>query len=101
MLINGRLYLCYHAPDPFEREREKLYFDNALRRDTATIQKPSKSQAFWGTMGDLMVEDYKFNLSNIGSVHGSPFINPLYSVIAEATVCLIDRISVITVFQRG
>ena len=28
-------------------------------------------------MGDLMVEDYKFNLSNIGSVRFSPFINPL------------------------
>ena len=64
-------------PIPLNESEKKLYFDNALRRDTATIQKPSKSQAFWGTMGDLMVEDYKFNLSNIGSVRFSPFINPL------------------------
>ena len=64
-------------PIPLNENEKKLYFDYALRRDTATIQKPSKSQAFWGTMGDLMVEDYKFNLSNIGSVRFSPFINPL------------------------
>ena len=64
-------------PIPLNESEKKLYFDNALKRDTATIQKPSKSQAFWGTMGDLMVEDYKFNLSNIGSVRFSPFINPL------------------------
>ena len=58
----------------------KMLVNNSLAGviiDTATIQKPSKSQAFWGTMGDLMVEDYKFNLSNIGSVRFSPFINPL------------------------
>ena len=64
-------------PIPLNENEKKLYFDYALRRDTATIQKLSKSQAFWGTMGDLMVEDYKFNLSNIGSVRFSPFINPL------------------------
>ena len=88
-------------PIPLNESEKKLYFDNALRRDTATIQKPSKSQAFWGTMGDLMVEDYKFNLSNIGSVRFSPFINPLLFSIAEAMVCLIDRISVTTVFSEG
>ncbi|WP_073347813.1 DUF5686 family protein [Bacteroides congonensis] len=64
-------------PIPLNESEKKLYHDYRLRRDTATIQKPSKSQAFWGTMGDLMVEDYKFNLSNIGSVRFSPFINPL------------------------
>lgn len=62
---------------PLDDSEKKLYHDYALRRDTAIIQKPSKSQTFWGTMGDLMVEDYKFNLSNIGSVRFSPFINPL------------------------
>ena len=64
-------------PIPLTESEKNLYNENRLRRDTATIQKPSKSQAFWGTMGDLMVEDYKFNLSNIGSVRFSPFINPL------------------------
>ena len=64
-------------PIPLDENEKKLYSDYMLRRDTAIIQKPSKSQSFWGTMGDLMVEDYKFNLSNIGSVRFSPFINPL------------------------
>ena len=64
-------------PIPLSESEKKLYHDYMLRRDTAVVQKPSKSQAFWGTMGDLMVEDYKFNLSNIGSVRFSPFINPL------------------------
>ena len=64
-------------PIPLSESEKKLYSDNLLRRDTTTVEKPSKSQAFWGTMGDLMVEDYKFNLSNIGSVRFSPFINPL------------------------
>ncbi|UWO02051.1 MULTISPECIES: DUF5686 family protein [Bacteroides] len=64
-------------PIPLSESEKKLYSDNLLRRDTTTVQKHSKSQAFWGTMGDLMVEDYKFNLSNIGSVRFSPFINPL------------------------
>ncbi|RGP07083.1 hypothetical protein DW206_17210 [Bacteroides ovatus] len=64
-------------PIPLSESEKKLYSDNLLRRDTTTVQKQSKSQAFWGTMGDLMVEDYKFNLSNIGSVRFSPFINPL------------------------
>lgn len=64
-------------PIPLDENEKKLYSDYRLRRDTAIIQKPSKSQSFWGTMGDLMVEDYKFNLSNIGSVRFSPFINPL------------------------
>ncbi|MDC2383324.1 DUF5686 family protein [Bacteroides ovatus] len=64
-------------PIPLNENEKKLYHDYTLRRDTTTVEKPSKSQAFWGTMGDLMVEDYKFNLSNIGSVRFSPFINPL------------------------
>lgn len=64
-------------PIPLDESEKKLYQEYTLRRDTTIIQKQSKSQAFWGTMGDLMVEDYKFNLSNIGSVRFSPFINPL------------------------
>lgn len=64
-------------PIPLKESEKKLYQDYVLRRDTTSVQKPTKSQTFWGTMGDIMVEDYKFNLSNIGSVRFSPFINPL------------------------
>ena len=64
-------------PIPLADDEKKLYQDYQLRHDTVVSQKKTKSQAFWGTMGDLMLEDYKFNLSNIGSVRFSPFINPL------------------------
>lgn len=64
-------------PIPLSEGEKQLYKDYTYRRDTVLVQRKSKSQAFWGTMGDLMVEDYKFNLSNIGSVRFSPFINPL------------------------
>ena len=64
-------------PIPLSEGEKQLYKDYTYRRDTVSVQRKSKSQAFWGTMGDLMVEDYKFNLSNIGSVRFSPFINPL------------------------
>ena len=64
-------------PIPLSDREKQLYKDYAYRRDTVSVQRKSKSQAFWGTMGDLMVEDYKFNLSNIGSVRFSPIINPL------------------------
>ena len=64
-------------PIPLSEGEKKIYKDYTYRRDTVSVQQKTKSQAFWGTMGDLMVEDYKFNLSNIGSVRFSPFINPL------------------------
>ena len=64
-------------PIPLSEGEKQLYKDYTYRRDTVSVQRKSKSQAFWGTMGDLMVEDYKFNLSNIGSVRFSSFINPL------------------------
>lgn len=64
-------------PIPLSEGEKQLYKDYTYRRDTVSVQQKTKSQAFWGTMGDLMVEDYKFNLSNIGSVRFSPFINPL------------------------
>ena len=64
-------------PIPLSEGEKQLYKDYMYRRDTVSVQRKSKSQAFWGTMGDLMVEDDKFNLSNIGSVRFAPFINPL------------------------
>lgn len=64
-------------PIPLKESEKKMYQDYVLRHDTTSVQKPTKSQTFWGTMGDIMIEDYKFNLSNIGSIRFSPFINPL------------------------
>lgn len=64
-------------PIPLSDSEKGLYADYTAQRDTLSKVVKSKSQVFWGTVGDLMVEDYKFNLSNIGSLRFSPFINPL------------------------
>jgi hypothetical protein len=64
-------------PIPLSEHERQLYADNRLRHDTTALRKPSKSQVFWGTMGDLMLEDYRFNISNVGNLRFSPFINPL------------------------
>lgn len=64
-------------PIPLKVEEQQLYRDFVLRSDTLPKVQKSKSQAFWGTVGDLMLEDYKFNLANVGSLRFSPFINPL------------------------
>lgn len=64
-------------PIPLNEGEKKLYQEYATRSDTLLKVDKTKSQTFWGTMGDLMLEDYKFNMSNIGSVRFSPFINPL------------------------
>lgn len=64
-------------PIPLNASEKQLYQDYRFRKDTVMFDHKTKSQVFWGTMGDLMVEDYKFNLSNVGSVRFSPFINPL------------------------
>ena len=64
-------------PVPLSDEEKQLYADYELRKDTIGNVRVSKRQVFWGTMGDLMLEDYKFHWSNIGNVRFSPFINPL------------------------
>lgn len=64
-------------PLPLTEDERKLYRDHRVRTDTVVRQKKSKSQAFWGVMSDKVLEDYKFNWANIGSVRFSPFINPL------------------------
>ena len=68
-------------PYPLTEKEKGLYVDYLVRQrnraDTLEAEHGIRSQAFWGKMGDLMFEDYKFNWSNIGSVRFSPFINPL------------------------
>lgn len=64
-------------PIPLEKNEKELYKEYTLRQDTMLKHPKSRSQSFWGTVGDWMIEDYKFNLENIGSIRCSPFINPL------------------------
>lgn len=65
-------------PIPLSETERKLYEEDALRKDTIqrNIKPKSKSQVFWGQVGDVLISDYKLNLSNLGSVKCSPIINP-------------------------
>ena len=65
-------------PIPLSESERKLYEEDALRKDTIqrNIKPKSKSQVFWGQVGDVLISDYKLNLSNLGSVKCSPIINP-------------------------
>lgn len=65
-------------PIPLSEAERRLYKEDALRKDTIqrNIKPKSKSQVFWGQVGDVLISDYKLNLSNLGSVKCSPLINP-------------------------
>lgn len=65
-------------PVPLSDVERKLYKEDALRADTIklNIKPKSKRQVFWGQVGDVLISDYKLNLSNLGSVKCSSFINP-------------------------
>ena len=63
-------------PIPLTENEKILYLNNELSQDTI-VKLKSKKQVFWGRMGDIMIEDSKLNLSNVGSLRFSPFINPL------------------------
>ena len=65
-------------PIPLSESERKLYEEDALRKDAIqrNIKPKSKSQVFWGQVGDVLISDYKLNLSNLGSVKCSPIINP-------------------------
>lgn len=64
-------------PIPLKADEKRLYREYALRRDTLIKKTKTKSQSFWGSLGDFMVQDFDINLSNVGSVRFSPLINPL------------------------
>ena len=57
-------------PIPLSEAERRLYKEDALRKDTIqrNIKPKSKSQVFWGQVGDVLISDYKLNLSNLGSV---------------------------------
>ena len=75
---NARLPLSIRIVLPLSEAERRLYKEDALRKDTIqrNIKPKSKSQVFWGQVGDVLISDYKLNLSNLGSVKCSPLINP-------------------------
>lgn len=75
--VDTAYFETLRATELSEEERQ-VYRDDALRRDTVhrNMKPKTKSQVFWGQVGDIMVSDYKLNLSKLGSVKSSPLINP-------------------------
>lgn len=75
--VDAAYFETLRAIELTEEER-KLYIDDALRKDTTqrNVKSKTKSQVFWGQVGDVMISDYKLNLSKLGSVKSSPLINP-------------------------
>lgn len=65
-------------PIPLSDDERDLYKKDAYRKDTLlrNVKVKSKSQVFWGQLGDLLISDYRLNLAGLGSVKGSPLINP-------------------------
>ena len=71
------LYFDSIRPIQLSASERILYKEYGLQRDTTRVRLPSKTRVFWGEVGSFLVNDYKVNLANVGSVKFSPLINPL------------------------
>lgn len=69
-------------PIPLTADEDSIYRSYAMRRDTIKLnekkqKEKTKSMELWGQFGDMLINSYNVNLSNIGSVRFSPLINPV------------------------
>lgn len=71
------IYFDSIRPILLNESEHKIYRDYASRKDTVSVKPASKSKVFWGEVGDFLLSDINVNLSSIGNVKFSPFINPL------------------------
>lgn len=58
---------------------KNIYKDYYISKDT-TLFKPKKkssSQVFWGTVGDILVDNNTYDLAQFGSIRTSPLFNPV------------------------
>lgn len=80
-LITDKEKFNAFRPIPLTASEDSLYKSYALRRDTlqqaAVKKKKNERLEFWGELGDMLISSYSVNLANVGSVRGSPLINPL------------------------
>lgn len=82
-MITDRAYFNRIRPIPLLPKEKELY--EASAPDTVKVVKKeekksrrSKNLAFWGSLGDALISDYRIDMSNVGTVKCSPLINPLY-----------------------
>lgn len=60
----------------YEQVIYKDYHERQNRRDT-TSQKEKRSDKIWQKLGNIFIEDYKWNVENLGTFRCTPFVNPL------------------------
>lgn len=77
-LITDKEKFNRFRPFPLSADEDSLYKSYALRRDTLhkVAVKKNERLEFWGELGDMLISSYNVNLSSVGSVRGSPLINP-------------------------
>lgn len=80
-MITDRTYFNRIRPIPLLPQEKALY--EALAKDTlqkkeAPKKHKNKNLAFWGTLGDALISNYRINMEEVGSINCSPLINPLY-----------------------
>ena len=81
MVVSDMEGIKKFRPVPLLAEEDSLYEALRLRRDSTRAmvveKKKNKATEFWGQLGDMMISSYNINLSEFGSVHCSPLINPV------------------------
>ena len=71
------LYFDTIRPIALTESERKLYDDYNYKQDSAVVETPKRSKAFWGSVGEFLVTDINLDLSTLGRVKCSPIINPL------------------------
>ena len=73
------LHFSELRPMQLSEIEKSIYKDHYQRNDTTLFvpQKKTSSQVFWGEVGDLLVDNYSFNLAELGNLRTSPLINPM------------------------
>lgn len=64
---------------PLESYEQVLYRDYQERqnRRDSTASTRKRSDRFWKQLGNIFIEDYKWNIQNLGTFRCTPFVNPL------------------------
>ncbi len=79
-LITDKERFKEFRPFALSASEDSLYKSYELRHDTLQTvpveKKKVRRSEFWGELGDVLISSYNVNLSNMGSMHCSPLINP-------------------------
>lgn len=62
--------------ESYEQVLYKDYHERQRQRDSLSARE-QKRDKFWGHIGNFFIEDYKWNVQNLGTFRCTPFVNPL------------------------